>query len=616
MKKSRRMFVAVCAVATGILGISHVAAFQDALVDEAAPTVANQEAEQRSGDATAPASTSPNKSLQNDTAAPINFSRRWKREREQRLNEMMDSSLVRNLSFPGDNPLGDILKQLSADLTTTLGESIRIFPDAPALDAEGIASLQDVIIKDIELDNVPAGAALDLVLRQTDPPLTWRIDEGFLYITTRFIADETLILRSYDITKLRLISKFTVPVSEATNVPGGGMASGCGMFQLDGCRGADPVGGGMAPGQQAQQINSQASGTGVVATAAEKKSPFTWEESLIMIVQDMTSPPCRWFNNDGEGGRMIVAGDRLLVRQTRTGHQIVIEVLEQLEIATDDAARNSPTGDHEGSTGMSEFARRSSQDTETELNQIIQATPIPELAFPGEHPLDEILKQIEAHLLGLQAKPVLMMTDFAALNEESIDSLEDIIIRDIQIPAGAMTVGSALDRILTQTDPSLTWIAKDEVLLITTQNSADADEHVTFRSYDISGLRKIMKQPASGWTAVNHGSFFAGGMGGGGLGGGSSGQNQPTAPSTPQSSHPASATPSDKPIPSDDASLLIIVQDLTAPPARWFDIDGEGGRMHVAGNRLLVRQSRSAHQAIVEVLQHLEMAAEAEGSED
>ena len=612
MKTSSRLIVTVCAVATGIWGISHVAAFQDALVDEAAPTVANQEAEQRSGDATAPASTSPNKSRQNDTAAPINFSRRWKREREQRLNEMMDSNLVRNLSFPGDNPLSVILERLSQDLSKTQRDLVCFVPDTPALDSEGIASLQDVIIKDIELDNVPAGAALDLVLRQTDPPLTWRIVEGFLYITTRFIADETLFLRSYDITKLRLISKFTVPVSEATNVQHGGM--GGGMFQLDGSKGAGVQGGGIGAGRQVQQIKSQTLGTGNVAVNG--KMAGSWEESLIMILQDMTSPPSRWFNHDGEGGRMNLAENRLLVLQTRTGHQMVIDVLEQLELGADDVIGHSPPVHPANSTGASEFSRRSSQDTETELNQIIQATPIPELAFPGEHPLQEILKQIESHLLGLQAKPVLMMTDSAALDEESIDSLEDVIIRDIQIPAGAMTVGSALDRILTQTDPSLTWIAKDEVLLITTQNSADADEHVALRSYDISGLRKIMKQPASGWTAVSHGSFFAGGMGGGGLGGGSTGQNQPTSPSTPQASHPAPATPSDKPIPFDDASLLIIVQNLTAPPARWFDIDGEGGRMDVAGNRLLVRQSRSAHQAIVEVLQHLEMAAEAEGSED
>ncbi len=60
------------------------------------------------------------------------------------------------------------------------------------------------------------------------------------------------------------------------------------------------------------------------------------------------------------------------------------------------------------------------------------------------------------------------MTDLAALDEEAI-RVEDVMIKDIQIPAGAMTVGSALDRILTQTDPSLTWMAKDEVLLITTQ---------------------------------------------------------------------------------------------------------------------------------------------------
>ncbi len=99
-----------------------------------------------------------------------------------------------------------------------------------------------------------------------------------------------------------------------------------------------------------------------------------------------------------------------------------------------------------------------------------------------------------------------------------------------------------------------------------------------------------------------------GDMGGGGL--------VPIAPSTPQARHPTSMAQIDKPVPLDDSSLLMIVQDMTGPPARWFDIDGEGGRLHVAGNRLLVRQSRSAHQAIVEVPQHLEMAAEAEGSED
>lgn len=614
MKKSRRMFVAVCAVATGIWGISHVAAFQDALVDEAAPTVANQEAVQRSGDATAPASTSPKKSRQNDKAAPINFSRRWKRAREQRLNEMMDSNLVRNLSFPGDNPLSDILERLSQDLSKTQGEPVRFVPDTPALDAEGIASLQDVIIKDIELDNVPAGAALDLVLRQTDPPLTWRIVEGFLYITTRFIADETLFLRSYDITKLRLISKFTVPVSEATNVQHGGM--GGGMFQLDGSKGAGVQGGGMVPGQQVQQIKSQTSGTGNVAVNGEMAR--SWEESLIMILEDMTSPPLRWFKHDGEGGRMNLAGNRLLVLQTRMGHQMVIDVLEQLELGADDAVGHSPPVHPANSTGTSEFARRPSQDAERTLNQMMQETLIPELAFPGEYALPEILQQLQSHLSESQGRPVLLMTDFKPLDEDAI-VIEDVMIKDIQIPADSMTVGSALDRILTQTDPALTWMTKDEVLLITTQSSADEDENMTLRSYDISGLRKITKQPASGWTAVSDDSFFAGGMGGmkgGGLGGGPTGQNQPTAPSTPQASHPAPATPSDKPIPFDDASLLIIVQDLTAPPARWFDIDGEGGRMHVAGNRLLVRQSRSAHQAIVEVLQHLEMAAEAEGSED
>ncbi len=165
MKKSGLMIVAVCAVSTGVWGISHVAAFQDALGDEAAAAVDNQDGERSPDDATIPTATDSNKSRPTGIGAQLDFSLRWKEEREQRLYEIMDSHLVKNLSFPGDNPLSDILKQLSEDLTTTQGESVRIFPDTPALDAEGIASLQDVIIKDVELDNVPAGPALDLVLR-------------------------------------------------------------------------------------------------------------------------------------------------------------------------------------------------------------------------------------------------------------------------------------------------------------------------------------------------------------------------------------------------------------------------------------------------------------------
>ncbi|HQZ68011.1 MAG TPA: hypothetical protein PLY87_23130, partial [Planctomycetaceae bacterium] len=259
--------------------------------------------------------------------------------------------------------------------------------------------------------------------------------------------------------------------------------------------------------------------------------------------------------------------------------------------------------------GTSEFARRSSQDAERELNQMMHELPNPELAFPGEHPLQEILKQIESHLLESQGRPVLMITDFAALDEESIHSLEDVIVKDIQIPAGVMTVGSALDRIMTQTDPSLTWIAKDEVLLITTQSSADAEEHLTLRSYDISLLQTITQRPDSGWNAVSNGIFFSGGMGGG-----STGQNQQNASATPQASHPAPAAQCDKPVSLEDSSLVMIVQELTGPPARWFDIDGEGGRMRVAGDRLLVRQSRAGHQQVVEVLLQLELAAEAEAA--
>ena len=69
---------------------------------------------------------------------------------------------------------------------------------------------------------------------------------------------------------------------------------------------------------------------------ARQPQVITWEAGLMSTVKDMSSPSCRWYDMDGENGKMGVASHRLLVRQSRKGHEQVVEVLEQLEMAADD----------------------------------------------------------------------------------------------------------------------------------------------------------------------------------------------------------------------------------------------------------------------------------------
>ena len=275
-----------------------------------------------------------------------------------------------------------------------------------------------------------------------------------------------------------------------------------------------------------------------------------------------------------------------------------------------------------------EFSRRSERDAERRLNELMQTERVADLEFPGENPLTDILEKLSVTLSESQGSPIVIRPDVVELTSDSI-VLSDVIIRDLMIPEGLMTVGSALDHILSQTDPPLTWIAKDELLLITTVSAAEADENMFLRSYDISRLRAISQLTVSTWETSDGqqgggGGFFSvvfepsqvggamGGLGGGGMGGGYPARLQVT---TTQPSNPEPRKPNDdgskrEGIITWEAGLIQTIQDLTGPPCHWFDIDGDGGKLSIAGNRLIVRQSRKGHQQVMAVLEQLEMAAD------
>ena len=67
---------------------------------------------------------------------------------------------------------------------------------------------------------------------------------------------------------------------------------------------------------------------GLTATTGTRLFPNG--ASICSVISHMTTPVCRWFETDGEGGRMVIAGDQLIVRQTRHGHQLVADILTRL----------------------------------------------------------------------------------------------------------------------------------------------------------------------------------------------------------------------------------------------------------------------------------------------
>lgn len=293
------------------------------------------------------------------SGAAAEFSRSSERDAERRLNELMQTEYVENLNFPGENPLVDILEQLSSTLSRSQGQPVLLHPDIGALDDDAI-NLEDVMIKDIQFPaelKMTVGSALDYILSQTDPKLTWIAKDELVLITTLHAAESevNMFLRSYDISRLREISQLTVTAWTGGGIGGGmggggmgggGMGSGGmgggggGYFSVAFAPtqfGGDSAGGGGQP--VLQKTSPSKPDTHKSKTDdTDQQIIVTWEAGLMQTIQDMTGPPIVWYEIDGEGGKMSVAGNRLLVRQSRKGHEQVVAVLEQLEMAAEDAA--------------------------------------------------------------------------------------------------------------------------------------------------------------------------------------------------------------------------------------------------------------------------------------
>lgn len=169
------------------------------------------------------------------------------------------------------------------------------------------------------------------------------------------------------------------------------------------------------------------------------------------------------------------------------------------------------------------FDLRSEKPVEKWLDQMLDK-PVPLLDFPGETPLSEILEQIATYYTTTWGQDggasgtdfrMTMFADKLELELESINSLEDVLISDINFEG--VTLRNALKHIFDQTDPKLTYIIDAEVMLITTA-AKEADTLVT-RVYPVADLA-IPPQQLGGGGGLGGGGQGGGGFGGGGQGGG------------------------------------------------------------------------------------------------
>lgn len=178
------------------------------------------------------------------------------------------------------------------------------------------------------------------------------------------------------------------------------------------------------------------------------------------------------------------------------------------------------------------FDLRSEKPAETWLRNLLDE-PCPPLDFPGDVPISEILQQIADYYTNTYGSAgggagadyrMTIIPDYQELELDGVSSLEDVTVRDISL--SGITLKNALSLIFGQTtDPELTYMIKNEVMLITTLTAAESDENLITRVYPLGDLAipPNLHLQLGGGGIGGGGGLGGGGQGGFGGGGGQGG---------------------------------------------------------------------------------------------
>ncbi|MEP3479273.1 MAG: hypothetical protein ABJZ55_08505 [Fuerstiella sp.] len=124
--------------------------------------------------------------------------------------------------------------------------------------------------------------------------------------------------------------------------------------------------------------------------------------------------------------------------------------------------------------------------TEKDLVAVLKM-PCAKRVIPGETNLQLILKDVSKAMSVSLGKPVVFFRDIAELEFQNVDSLEDIFVWDLYIPAKSMSYADQLKLILeTTADPRLSYDISHGCFLITTREKVAAT--LRTKIYDLDHL--------------------------------------------------------------------------------------------------------------------------------
>jgi hypothetical protein len=425
------------------------------------------------------------------------------------------------------------LDYLSNLMSDAAGFPVYLLPDRAELELDGISDLNDIEMRPLK---IPAGThtfrdVLSIMPQhelERDPELRLLPRERYILLTTAIAAelDENMESHVYDIADLLKTLR--------TDGPPEGLRTG-------------PVG---------------------ASTA----------DLFIQTVHDMTSPRTRWFDIDGEGGRISKFGDSMVIRQDYFTLQTIQQLLTKL--------RHPVSLDSQ----QPRFApRRGNGSTLNTRDMIERVWNLPSPIFQlgnqgGPRPdADQFLKLMERHMSEAAGFPVSIRVDWPELDIDGVRSLREISMRPILVASTTSSFGEVLGFAATNclgSRPIFGFIPRERDILFSTRTAFEWDENLEIAVYDVEQLLKRLD--ATTRQRLSNSIRIINVDNSSGLDAGSGART----------------------------FLIHLIQDYGRAGSRWFDINGEGGRISIFGSKLVIRQTWSAQQSIRRLLQQLNVVTQ------
>lgn len=280
-------------------------------------------------------------------------------------------------AYPGEVPVTEPLRVVHEVVQRENGILLHIVPDYAELSRQGIDALDEIVVRNLDFEGLSLHSALELIFAQTtDPKLDYVIRDEVLLVTTAEAAEseQYMTTEMYDVSRvLPLFTNSDRPTLPAgggagsgmssgfggdmsagmgasglaggREAPGGGMEAGMGMgsggypgagggsgmagggeMGMDGMMGS----GGMPGSGPGGSMPGMGMGMGPGMGPAQRNASVSPGQRLLETLQELTAPTIPWAATGG-GGTMSITGSLLMVRQSRRGHEAVVDVLEQLE---------------------------------------------------------------------------------------------------------------------------------------------------------------------------------------------------------------------------------------------------------------------------------------------